>query len=195
MSGGTINENRDACHNSGQGNRIFDRAHAICAADHERAAPHSGKRLNSISRDFDGTSESVRNNRVDRKNLSELASCVTARALREPVPNLALRPRRFLQLRRRADRLQLPNAVSLGEVVHVQLGEFDYLHRNAISAGAWQPANGELRLGTTDLGRIVDSIGALDTDCYIPFEDIAASPLENVRDDSKMLSYLGMQDR
>ncbi len=80
--------------------------------------------------------ESLRSNLVDRKNLSELASCVTARALREPAPNLAFHLRRLLQLRRRAGRIQLPNAVFLGEVVHVQLGEFDYLHRNAISADA-----------------------------------------------------------
>jgi hypothetical protein len=79
LSGGTINEDREACHNSGQGIGIFEREHAIYAADHERVASHFGKRLSSISHDFDGTAESVRNNLADRKNLSELTSCVTAR--------------------------------------------------------------------------------------------------------------------
>jgi hypothetical protein len=149
--------------------------HAIYAVDHERAGSPFGKRLSSISRDFDGMVESVRNNLVDRKNLSELASCVTARRFLESAPKPALQPCGFLPLPSRADRIELPNAVFLDEVALVRLGDFDCLHRIATSSDAWPPAIGELPLCKPDLGRTADSIGGLGNDCYTPFEDIAES--------------------
>jgi hypothetical protein len=149
--------------------------HAIYAADHERAGSHFGKRLSSTSRDFDRTAESVRNNLVDRKNLSELASCVTARRFLESAPKPALQPCGFLPLPSRADRIPLPNAVFLGEVSLVRLGEFDCFRQTATSADAWPLAIGGLPLGKPDLGRTVDSIDGLGIDCYTPFEDIAES--------------------
>lgn len=100
---------------------------------------------------------------------------MTARRLPELAPKPALRRRCFHLLERRADKILIPNAAFLGAVAHARLGDFDYLHRIATSVDAWQPANGVLPLGITDLGRIVDSIGALDIDCCIPFEDIAES--------------------
>jgi hypothetical protein len=53
------------------------------------------------------------------------------------------------------------------------------------------PANVGLPVGTVDLDRNIDSIGAVGSDSDIPFEDIDEKA-EILGDDWQMLSYLGM---
>jgi hypothetical protein len=69
LSVGTISEDWESHHNSGQESDLSEHERAICAADLERAASRFDKRLSSISQDCDGLAEYLHNNLAGRKNL------------------------------------------------------------------------------------------------------------------------------